>query len=122
MRLFKCLICGNLVELINDGGGTLVCCGQEMEEQIVNPNETVFEKHIPVITKEGNKVKVQVGSTIHPMTEEHYIEWITLVDEKGSCKKVLAPNDQPIAEFETDSEHFTVYAYCNIHGFYKAEY
>lgn len=122
MRIFKCPICGNLIEVINDGGGTLVCCGQEMEEQTINANETVFEKHIPSIIKDGNLVKVQVGSTIHPMISEHYIEWITLVDETGSYRKTMSPNEDPIVEFETASEHFTVYAYCNIHGFYKKEY
>lgn len=122
MRIFKCPICGNVVELIHEGGGTLVCCGQEMEEQVINSDENVFEKHIPMIEKNGRKVNVQVGSVIHPMLDNHYIEWIALASETGTYRHYLKPSEEPKAYFETDSDHFTIYAYCNVHGFYKKEY
>jgi superoxide reductase len=121
MRLFKCEICGNIVELINDGGGTLVCCGQEMAELKINTEETTFEKHIPIVTKEGDMIKVDVGSIAHPMIENHYIEWIALVEKNRIQKVLLNPNDKPTATFETDNNEYEVYAYCNIHGFYKAK-
>ena len=120
MRLFKCEICGNFVELLKDGGGTLVCCGQDMTEVLLSTEETTYEKHIPVVTKDGNKLTVQVGSTIHPMTEAHYIEWIAVVEGSKITKKNLNPNEQPIVEFDVDSDTYEVYAYCNLHGFYKA--
>lgn len=120
MRLFRCEVCGNLVELINDGGGTLVCCGQDMIELPINKEETTFEKHLPVITKDGLKVSVEVGSITHPMTDQHYIEWIVLAEANKVQKVLLQPNDKPEAQFEVTSEDFTVYVYCNIHGFYKA--
>lgn len=117
MRIFKCEICGNIVELINDGGGTLVCCGQEMEEIEINTEENTYEKHIPFVQKEGNKVKVQIGKTIHPMIDEHYIEWIALIEDNFIQKVNLKPGDEPIANFTVQSDNFTVYTYCNIHGF-----
>ncbi len=121
MRIFKCEICGNVVELINDGGGTLVCCGQEMEEIEISTEENTYEKHIPYVTKDGNKVNVQVGKTIHPMIEAHYIEWIALVEGNRVQKVVLQPEEEPIAEFKVESDDFIVYAYCNIHGFYQVK-
>lgn len=121
MKIFKCSICGNVVELLNKGGGTLVCCGKDMIELPVNNEETTFEKHIPVIEKEGNKVKVKVGEVTHPMLKEHYIEWIALVEDDFVQKKILRPEEEPVAEFSVKSDKFTVYAYCNIHGFYKKE-
>ncbi|NLM62932.1 MAG: desulfoferrodoxin [Mollicutes bacterium] len=121
MRIFKCEICGNIVELINDGGGTLVCCGQEMEEIEINTEENTYEKHIPFVQKEGNKVKVQIGKTIHPMIDEHYIEWIALIEDNFIQKVNLKPGDEPIANFTVQSDNFTVYTYCNIHGFYMTK-
>lgn len=120
MRLFKCEICGNFVELIKDGGGTLVCCGQDMTAINLSTEETTFEKHIPVVTKEGTKITVTVGSVLHPMIETHYIEWIAVSEGSVITKKHLNPNEQPIAEFEVTTDTYEVYAYCNLHGLYKA--
>lgn len=120
MRLFKCDICGNLVDLLEEGGGTLVCCGEEMTEIVLSTEETTFEKHIPVVTKEGNNVRVQVGSTIHPMLDNHYINFIVLVENGMVMRKDLKPGEEPVATFTVTSDNFEVYAYCNIHGFYKA--
>lgn len=122
MKLFKCEICGNIVELLNDGGGTLVCCGEEMNEIVISKEEDTYEKHIPSIKKEGNKVTVEVGDTIHPMIDAHYIEWIALVEGDKVYKVNLNPGSQPIAEFDVKTENFIVYAYCNIHGFYQKKY
>lgn len=119
MRLFRCEICGNIVELINDGGGTLVCCGEEMVEIAISTEENTYEKHIPFVEKEGNEVTVQIGKTIHPMIDAHYIEWIAVVEEDRIQKVILKPNDEPVAKFNVKSDNFIVYTYCNIHGFYQ---
>ncbi len=121
MKLYRCSICGNLVELIEDGGGTLVCCGEEMMELPVNSSEVTFEKHIPVIEKDGNKVTVKVGEITHPMLENHYIMWIAIIEGKHIQKKLLSPGEEPKAEFEVNSNNFTAYAYCNVHGFYRKD-
>jgi superoxide reductase len=121
MRIFKCSVCGNVVELLDNGGGTLVCCGKDMMELPVNSEEVTFEKHIPVIEKEDNKVKVKVGEVTHPMLDNHYIEWIALAEDNFVQKKLLKPGEEPVAEFQVKGNKFTVYAYCNIHGFYKKE-
>ena len=120
MKLFKCEICGNLVELIEEGKGTLVCCGQAMTKLEVNSEETKFEKHIPVIKKVNNGIEVTVGSVMHPMLEEHYIEWIALVTPNKITKVLLKPGESPVTRFEIEDDEYTVYAYCNIHGLYKA--
>jgi superoxide reductase len=121
MKLYRCSICGNLVELLEDGGGTLVCCGEEMIELPVNSSEVTFEKHIPVIEKNGNKVTVRVGEVTHPMLENHYIMWIAIIEGKHIQKKLLNPGEEPKAEFEVSSNNFTAYAYCNVHGFYRKD-
>lgn len=120
VKFFRCNLCGNVVALIKEGGGTLVCCGKEMEELKANSTEAAQEKHVPVITKEGGKLNVAVGSVAHPMLPEHYIEWIALVSGSRVEFKYLQPGDKPEAEFENASEG-TVYAYCNLHGLWKAE-
>lgn len=121
MKLFKCEICGNIVELLNDGGGTLVCCGQEMNEILINEEENNYEKHLPYLKRDGNKVIVEVGETHHPMIEEHYIEWVALVEGNKVNKINLNPGDEPIVEFNVETDNFIVYAYCNIHGFYQTK-
>jgi superoxide reductase len=121
MRIFKCEICGNIVELINDGGGTLICCSQEMNEIEISTEENTYEKHIPYVTKEGNEVTVQIGKTIHPMIAEHYIEWIAVVEENRVQKVILQPGEEPKAKFKVESDNFITYTYCNIHGFYQTK-
>lgn len=121
MKLLKCNICGNVAELIKDAGIPIVCCGEEMVEVKISTEEGTYEKHIPVVTKEGQTIKVQVGSTIHPMTEAHLIEWILVVEGNKTTKKTLLPNQEPVVEFLVESDDYEVYAYCNLHGFYKAK-
>jgi superoxide reductase len=119
-RFFKCEVCGNIVGLIKSGGGQLSCCGRPMTELIANTTEASTEKHIPVATRQDGKIIVQVGSVLHPMTPEHFIEWIAVVSDNGIERIHLTPNDEPRAIF-CDRENAEVYAYCNLHGLWKAE-
>ncbi|MBE6831868.1 MAG: desulfoferrodoxin FeS4 iron-binding domain-containing protein [Ruminococcaceae bacterium] len=118
---YRCEICGNMVALIRSGGGTLTCCGQNMTKLEANTTDAATEKHVPFVTREDEKIKVQIGSTIHPMLPEHHIEWIAL--ESGDRLEIayLKPGMDPIAEFN-DAESGTVYEYCNLHGLWKAEF
>lgn len=120
-EFYRCEKCGNVVALIKKGGGTLKCCGQAMTKLEANSTDAAVEKHVPVITKEGGKVKVAVGSTLHPMLAEHYIEWIALASDGKVEFKFLEPGEQPKAEF-SEAESGTVYAYCNLHGLWKSEF
>lgn len=119
--VYKCEVCGNIVEVVHAGGGTLVCCGKEMVLQKENVIEASREKHFPVIEREGNKVKVKVGEIPHPMEEAHYIEWIEILIDGVSYKKFLKPGEAPEAEFYllTESKEIIARAYCNLHGLWK---
>ncbi len=116
---YKCELCGNIIGLIKDGGGTLVCCGQPMAKIEPGTIEASKEKHIPVCKKDGGKVCVQVGSEAHPMTDEHLIEWIVLEEANKTQRVMLKQGDEPKAEFCVNSDDFAVFAYCNIHGLWK---
>jgi superoxide reductase len=117
---YKCEVCGNMVELIKNGGGQLVCCGKPMTELKANTTDASFEKHVPTAKVDNGRIVVQVGSVSHPMTPEHYIEWIALVSEKGTERISLSPSDEPKATFSY-KENAEVYAYCNLHGLWKSE-
>lgn len=121
-RFFRCDICGNLTGLIHDSGVRMVCCNQQMTELVANTVEASKEKHIPVATAVGNNIKVAVGSVPHPMTEEHHIEWIYLLSEQGGQRKILKAGDVPEVVFALTSSDkpLAVYAYCNLHGLWKA--
>ncbi|WP_326910496.1 desulfoferrodoxin [Sedimentibacter sp. MB31-C6] len=118
-----CRTCGNLVEMIEDSGVNMVCCGEEMEELTANTVDAAQEKHVPVVEKEGNKVTVKVGSVTHPMAEEHYIQWIYLVTKQGFQRKCLNPGEEPAATFALveGDEVVAAYEYCNLHGLWKKE-
>ena len=118
---YRCERCGNIVALIKKGGGTLTCCGQAMTKLEANSTDAAKEKHVPVVTKEDGKIKVAVGSTLHPMLPEHHIEWIALVDGDKAELKYLKPGEEPKAEF-AEVKSGTVYAYCNLHGLWKTEF
>jgi superoxide reductase len=121
-KFYICEKCGNLVELVEESGAPLVCCGQKMTELVPGTVEASREKHIPVAEVEGNLVKVNVGSVNHPMAEEHSILWIQLETDKGSQRKYLAPGEAPHAEFALNGEKpVAVLAYCNLHGLWKAD-
>ena len=116
-QVYRCKVCGNIVEVLHQGGGTLVCCGQEMELFVEKMKEEGNEKHLPVVEINGNKVVIKVGSIAHPMEETHYIEWIEVINGKKSYKKFLSLGDSPMAEFEIENiEQLIVRGYCNIHG------
>lgn len=121
VEFYRCELCGNMVALIKKGGGTLVCCGQNMTKLEANSTDAATEKHVPVITKESGKIKVAVGSTLHPMLPEHHIEWIALVAGEKVEFRFLKPGEEPKAEFD-EVESGTVYEYCNLHGLWKADF
>lgn len=122
MKFFICEHCGNIVEMIKDTGVPVMCCGQKMTELVPGTSDGAVEKHVPVVTVDGNKVSVVVGEVAHPMLAEHYIEWIVVETTNGIQRKSLSPEQEPKAEFVlADSEEFVAaYAYCNLHGLWKA--
>lgn len=119
-EVYKCPICGNIVEVLNAGGGTLVCCGSPMKLLVENTQEAAVEKHIPVVTKIDGGVHVVVGSVEHPMTDAHLIQWIEVVTPTKVLRKNLTPQDKPEGTFEVDEEILAVREYCNLHGLWKA--
>lgn len=119
-QIYKCELCGNIVEVVHVGGGTLVCCGQDMTLLEEKTADSSTEKHVPVIEKIDGGYKVTVGSTLHPMTEEHSIQWIELIADGKSYRQKLKPGDQPIAEFCVDAAEVTAREYCNLHGLWKS--
>ncbi len=122
LEIYKCNICGIITEIIHNGNGSLVCCGKPMNLIEENTVDAAVEKHVPAVEKTADGIKVVVGSVPHPMTEEHYIEWIeVIVGDTCVCQKYFKPGDAPEAFFPVKSEEFTVRAYCNLHGLWKAE-
>lgn len=122
-QVYKCEVCGNMVEVVHQAGGQLVCCGKPMKLITENSVEASTEKHIPVIEKSEGQIVVKVGSVTHPMLEEHYIEWIELISENKVYRKYLQQGKEPIATFKVcdSSKQYTARAYCNIHGLWKSE-
>ena len=121
-KFYKCAICGQIVAMVKQTLSPVTCCGKPMEEIIPGTVEASTEKHIPVYNVENNVVKVNVGAIEHPMTEEHLIEWISLETKKGNQRKGLLATDKPYVEFviEEGDTVEAVYAYCNLHGLWKA--
>lgn len=119
-EIFKCEVCKNLIEVINNGDGPLHCCDQPMKALRENTVDAAKEKHIPVVEKVNGGVQVTVGSVEHPMTEEHYIMWIEVITDTKTYRKDLKPGDKPQAFFEIDEDVRTVREYCNLHGLWKA--
>ncbi|MBQ8208133.1 MAG: desulfoferrodoxin [Clostridia bacterium] len=121
-RFYICEHCGNIVGLIHDAGVPMMCCGQKMKLLEPGVVEASVEKHIPVVALEGNTVKVVVGSVAHPMTEEHSITWVYLQTDRGGQRKCLAAGGAPEVTFAlADEKPIAVYAYCNLHGLWKAD-
>ena len=121
-KFYKCSVCGNIIGKIHDSGVPVVCCGQKMKEIVPNTTDASQEKHVPVYTVEGNLVKVQVGSAPHPMLAAHHIEWVSLQTKAGNQRKALVVDGAPEVTFAlTDGDEVeAVYAYCNLHGLWKA--
>jgi len=120
MQIYKCDVCGNIVEMAHAGAGQLVCCGKPMQLQKENTVDASKEKHVPVIEKTANGFKVKVGSVPHPMEEKHYIEWIEAIAGGTAYRKFLKPGDKPEAEFCVKADRITAGEYCNLHGLWKA--
>ena len=121
-RFYICEHCGNVIEMVNDAGVPVMCCGQKMTALEPGVVEASHEKHIPVVEVEGEKVTVKIGSVDHPMTEEHSILWVYHKTDKGGYRKNLEPGKEPKAVFALyDEKPVAVYAYCNLHGLWKTE-
>ena len=120
-QVYKCSVCGNIVEVLHVGGGELVCCGQPMNLLKEKTEDEGKEKHVPIIEKTGKGVKVKVGSVPHPMEETHFIEWVEIIADGSSCKKFLKPGQKPEAEFETTATNITARIYCNLHALWKSK-
>jgi len=122
LQIYKCSICGNIIEVVFAGGGELVCCGQPMNLVVENSVDASLEKHVPVLTQDLDNVTIKVGSIAHPMEEAHYIEWIEVIDDNGDVlKKFLKPGEKPEAQFCVKTKNkLTVREYCSLHGLWKA--
>ncbi|MCI1945449.1 desulfoferrodoxin [Clostridium luticellarii] len=118
-QVYKCEICGNIVEVLYKGGGTLVCCGKPMKLIEENTVDAALEKHVPVIEEIPGGVKVKVGSVEHPMLPEHYIQWIEVHTENKIYRKYLKPGEKPEATFKVDEKVIAAREYCNLHGLWK---
>lgn len=120
LQVYKCEVCGNIIEVLHGGAGELVCCGQPMKLFVENTVDAAKEKHVPVAEKTTEGIKVKVGSVAHPMEEKHYIEWVELIAGDKVYRQALAPGQAPEATFCSEGGATVVRAYCNLHGLWKA--
>jgi len=120
MGIYKCLGCGNIVEVLHEGEGEMMCSGQPMALLVENTTDASREKHVPVIEKTRNVYKIKIGSIPHPMEEKHYIEWIEIIADGKSYRKHLKPGQPPEAEFCIAADKITARELCNVHGLWKA--
>ena len=120
LNVYKCALCGNIVELKHAGGGPLTCCGQAMDLLAETTTDAAVEKHVPVVEKIDGGYVVKVGSVDHPMEEKHYIQWIELIADGVCYTHYLSPGDPPVATFKLEADNVTARAYCNLHGNWKA--
>lgn len=123
IKFFKCGHCGNIAIKVVDAGVPMMCCGEKMQELVAGAVDAAVEKHVPFVTVEGAQVKVQVGEVAHPMTEEHLIQFVVLVTERGYQVATLSAADAPAAEFVVaeGDKPVKVYEYCNLHGLWVKE-
>ncbi len=120
LQIYKCEICGNIVEVLHQGVGELVCCNQPMKLMQENTVDAAKEKHVPVIEKTTDGILVKIGSIPHPMEEKHYIEWIELITDGQTYREFLKPGAKPEAIFKIDAQNLTAREYCNLHGLWKS--
>lgn len=120
-QVYKCEVCGNIVEVLHNGGGVLACCGQPMKLMEENTVDATLEKHIPIIEEIDGGVIVKVGSVEHPMLPEHYIQWIEVHTEDKIYRKYLKPGEKPEAAFKLDEKVVMAREYCNLHGLWKKQ-
>jgi superoxide reductase len=119
LQIYKCEICGNIVEVLHGGDGELVCCGQPMKNLAAKTADVGKEKHVPVIEKIAGGIKVKVGSVPHPMEEKHYIEWIEVIADGKAYRQFLKPGEAPEAIFKIEAKTITAREYCNVHGLWE---
>ena len=120
LEVYKCGVCGNIIEVLHAGKGDLVCCGQPMNLLVENTVDAAKEKHVPVIEKIDGGVKVKVGEVAHPMEEKHWIEWVEIIADGKTYRQYLNPGEVPEANFNITADQITAREYCNIHGLWKA--
>lgn len=121
-QIYKCNICGNIVNVLHQAGGELVCCGKPMNIQAENTQDAATEKHVPIISQTEKGIKIKVGDVLHPMDDDHYIEWIEIFKEKGKVVRIdLKTGDTPEVEICCKTNLVQVRAYCNLHGLWKAK-
>ena len=119
LEVYKCEVCGNIVEVLHGGDGELVCCGQPMNQLVENTVDAAKEKHVPVVEKIEGGVKVKVGDVAHPMEEKHYIEWVEIIADGKAYRQFLNPGEAPEATFNVEAGQITAREYCNLHGLWK---
>jgi superoxide reductase len=119
-EVYKCGVCGNIIEVLHAGKGNLVCCGQPMNLLVENTVDAAKEKHVPVIETVEGGVKVKVGEVPHPMEEKHWIEWVEIIADGKTYRQYLNPGETPEATFNVTADKITAREYCNIHGLWKA--
>ena len=118
MKFYRCPMCGNIIAYAEHPGCDVMCCGKPMEEIVPGTTDAAVEKHVPVLSRDGDVVTVSVGSVFHPMTEEHYIKWVALETSSGNQRKLLVPGSDPVVKFALlpGDEVVSCVAYCNLHG------
>ena len=121
LQIYKCEVCGNIVEVLHTGAGQLVCCEQPMKKLDEKTADAATEKHVPVIEKIDDAINVKIGSVPHPMEEKHYIEWIEIIADGKTYRRFLNPGDPPEATFCIKAERITAREHCNIHGLWKGQ-
>ena len=119
LEVYKCEVCGNIVEVLHGGDGELVCCGQPMKRFVENTVDAAKEKHVPVVEKIEGGIKVKVGDVAHPMEEKHYIEWVEIIADGKAYRQFLNPGEAPEATFNVEAGQITAREYCNLHGLWK---
>lgn len=119
LEVYKCELCGNIVEVLHGGGGELVCCGEAMVQSKENTVDAAKEKHVPVVEKVAGGVNVKVGDVAHPMEEKHYIEWIEIIVDGKVHRQFLNPGEAPEATFQIEADNVIAREYCNLHGLWK---
>jgi len=120
LQVYKCEVCGNIVEVLHGGKGELACCGKPMVQLVENTVDAAKEKHVPVIEKIAGGVKVKVGDVAHPMEEKHWIEWVEIIADGKTYRQYLNPGNAPEATFNVEADQITAREYCNLHGLWKA--
>jgi superoxide reductase len=119
LEIYKCEVCGNIVEVLHGGMGELVCCGQPMKLFKENSVDAAKEKHVPVVEKIAGGFKVKVGDVAHPMEEKHYIEWVEIIADGKAYRQFLDPGQAPEAVFNIEADQVTAREYCSLHGLWK---